>query len=383
MTTNKNTSKKQLLAGLISGMILVGTSACNPTVETTAKAGSVEKAPVEAPPPIVSIQEIKPESHNSKITATGTALPVRASFLSASVPGLIMEIQVKRGDRVKKNQVLLRLDAGGFALGVQQAEAGLAAAEVGVRTVERELKRFTRLRQSKAVPGATVDKVQAQHDGAVAQRDLAAVGLRMARRALRDATQRAPYDGVITMVLKEVGEYAPAMPPTMLMKLVDTSSLEVQAFLPEREATFAKVGAQARVRIDSADVERVGQVIFVSDAIDPGVQNFEIRVSVDNADGAIKAGAFARLEILRQKIDQALLIPKQAIARDQKDQPYVLAEHDGILQRIPVKLGEHTDTRSLVLEGLKPGQRIVTSGLADLRHGQKVRVRAATQKEGQ
>ncbi len=381
MTTS--TKKKQLLAGLISGMILIGTSACNPAVETTAKAGTVEKAPVEAPPPIVSIQEIKPESHNSKITATGTALPVRSSFLSASVPGLIMDIQVKRGDRVKKNQVLLRLDAGGFALGVQQAEAGLAAAEVGVRTVERELKRFTRLRQSKAVPGATVDKVQAQHDGAVAQRDLAAVGLRMARRALRDATQRAPYDGVITMVLKEVGEYAPAMPPTMLMKIVDTSSLEVQAFLPEREATFAKVGAQARVRIDSADVERVGQVIFVSDAIDPGVQNFEIRVSVDNADGAIKAGAFARLEILRQKIDQALLIPKQAIARDQKDQPYVLAEHDGILQRIPVKLGEHTDTRSLVLEGLKPGQRIVTSGLADLHHGQKVRVRTATQKEGQ
>ena len=381
MTTSR--SKKQLLAGLISGMIFVGTSACNPAVETTAKAGTVEKAPVEAPAPIVSIQEIKPESHNSKITATGTALPVRASFLSASVPGLIMDIQVKRGDRVKKNQILLRLDAGGFALGVQQAEAGLAAAEVGVRTVERELKRFTRLRQSKAVPGATVDKVQAQHDGAVAQRDLAAVGLRMARRALRDATQRAPYDGVITMVLKEVGEYAPAMPPTMLMKIVDTSSLEVQAFLPEREATFAKVGAQARVRIDSADVERVGQVIFVSDAIDPGVQNFEIRVSVDNADGAIKAGAFARLEILRQKIDQALLIPKQAIARDQKDQPYVLAEHDGILQRIPVKLGEHTDTRSLVLEGLKPGQRIVTSGLADLHHGQKVRVRAAAQKEGQ
>ena len=358
-----------LILSLMSAALLLTVAACNPAGESKAHAQEAAKAPVEAPPPLVKVFEVQTEKHSSHIEATGTALPARASFLSASVPGQIIEIPVTRGEQVSKNQVLLRLDLSSFVLGAQQAEAALAAAEVGVRTVERELKRFGRLRESKAVPGATFDKIQAQYDGAVAQRDMAAVGLKRARKALRDATLRAPYAGTISMVLKEVGEYAFSMPPTMLLKIEDHSSLEVQAFLPEREAPFAKLGAKARVRFDSADVERVGEVIFVSDSIDPMVQTFEIRVRIDNADGAIKAGSFARLEILRQQLDNALLIPKQAIARNNQDQPYVMAEHDGILQKIPVKLGEHTDTRSLVLKGLKPGQRIVTSGLADLKNG--------------
>jgi RND family efflux transporter MFP subunit len=379
MSTNRPATILVLLPVLLA--LLHGAAACGKANgDSTAHAPQAQtKAPAKAPPPVVSVITVKPQHFSSQIEATGTALPARAGLLSASVPGRIQSIAVKRGERVRKGQVLLRLESSGFALQIQQAEAALAGAQVSQRTTEREVRRFSRLRKSDAVAGATLDKVQAQYDGAVAQRQMAAAALRQARKARRDATLCAPYAGVITMILKEVGEFAPAMPPTMLVRIVDSSSLQVQAFVPEKEAPFVKPGLEAQVRIDSADLVRKGQVVFVSDSIDPKVQSFEIRVHVDNADGAIKAGAFARLKLPRQRLDDALLIPKQAVARDKRDQPHVFTVHGGAVKQTSVTLGERTATHVLVRAGLTPEQTIVAAGIADLKHGQRVTPRRAGQ----
>ncbi|RME27424.1 MAG: efflux RND transporter periplasmic adaptor subunit, partial [Deltaproteobacteria bacterium] len=227
----------------------------------------------------VEVLELKPEPFTSYIESSGTTLPARESFLSLPVPGTIERILVERGQAVKKGQVLLRLDQSGFRLGVEQAKAALAAAKAGFGTLDTQMKRFDRLLANKAVPRADYDKVKAQYDAAAAQLAMAEVGLKQAEKALRDSELRAPYDGVITMILKEVGEYAPSMPPTMLMKIVDSSTLQVQTFLPEVEAPFVSVGDEAQVTVDSAGYTGTARVTFVSPRLEPGTHTFEVRFS--------------------------------------------------------------------------------------------------------
>jgi len=311
------------------------------------------------------------EHFTSAIEASGTALPVRESMLSLPVPGMIKQILVERGQRVNKGQVLLRLDQVGFRLGVEQARAAVAAARVGFASLETQMKRFDRLLANKAVPRANYDKIKAQYDGAAAQLAMAEAGLKQAEKALRDSELRAPYQGEITMILKEIGEYAPAMPPTMLMKIVDSSTLVVQTFLPESESPFVAVGRSAEVHIDSADYSGPARVSFVSPRLEPGSQTFEVRLELDNPGTRIKAGAFCRVRLVRRELEQALLAPLRAVLREGgKDFLYLL--EDGRARRVEVKLGETSGDRVLVLEGPQPGARVITSALDRLRPGQAV-----------
>ncbi len=250
---------------LLSMVFPIGCSSQSPIEKKAMASNGIDESDIKR----VEIMQLEPEKFHSTISATGTALPVREGYLSMAVPGRIKEILVQRGDRVKKGQVLVRLDRSGFTLGVQQAQAALAAAKVGIDALSTEKSRFDRLLKNKAVPKATYDKIKAKYDGAAAQVAMAEVGLKRARKALADSQLTAPYDGVITMVMKQVGEYAPAMPPTMLIQIVDTSSLEVQVFLPENESRYVHPGTEASVTIDSANQTRQGKVVFVSDRIQP------------------------------------------------------------------------------------------------------------------
>ncbi|HUU02278.1 MAG TPA: efflux RND transporter periplasmic adaptor subunit [Myxococcota bacterium] len=362
---------KSIISWVAIGLMLAiggcGSSGAAPESRARAPEAGEEKNK----PRKVSVIKIEPQAFNSVIEASGTALPARESFLSLTVPGVIRKILVKRGERVKKGQALLGLDRSGFALGVEQAQAALDAAQVGFGSLETQKKRFDRLLAVKAVPRANYDKVKAQYDGTAATLAMAEVGLKMARKALADSELRAPYDGVITMLLKQVGEYAPAMPPTMLMKIVDNSSLDVQVFLPEVEAAYAHPGQEAEVHVDSADLTRRARVVFVSARIEPGSQTFEVRLTLDNQDGKIKAGAFSRVRINRRQSDSALLVPLRAVVR-KDDQIWVYTVQEGKAVKTTVELGETSGDRALVLRGLAPGAEVVTSSLDRLQPGDAV-----------
>jgi RND family efflux transporter MFP subunit len=352
-------------------LVLFGTlwAACSKRTEATAGA-----APGAAPaggPVEVALLELRPEKFSSFIEASGTALPARESLLSVPVSGIIDQILVRRGQRVKKGEVLLRLDQRGFMLAVEQAEAAAQAARAGFATLQEEMKRFDRLLANKAVPQANYDKVKAQYDAAAAQLAMAETGLKQARKALSDSELRAPYDGEITMILKEVGEFAPAMPPTMLMKLVDSSTLQVQTFLSENDGAFVREGQSAEVIVPAAEHNGPARVAFVSPRLEPGSQTFEVRLELENPGGRIKAGSFCRIRLPRRSLEQALLVPLRAVAWEE-GRAFVFVEKGGRAERAEVTLGESQGERALVLSGLQAGQKVITSNLDRLKPGQPV-----------
>jgi RND family efflux transporter MFP subunit len=363
------------IAGTAVFLMLIG-AGCNAVANADGGAGQ-EGAKQEVAQPAAkapSVKEVdaitlKAEPFTSRIETTGKALPVRESELSSEVPGKISKIFVKQGDLVKKGQVLMRFVQFGFGLGVQQAQAQRKATETQVRQLKLELDRVTRLVEKEAAPIAQLDQLKAQLEGAQAQSQMASVGVRQAQKALGDSVLRAPYAGMITDIMHEEGEFCPSMPQTMLVKIVDTSSLEVQAFLPEEVSSDVSVGQKVEVSVESARIKTEGEIIYVANRLDEETQTLEIKVRLANDDGKIKGGAFTRIGIVRRSLDNAILIPLKAISRGPDGQPFVFVAVDGAAKKVLVELGESSGSRILVRTGLADSQLLVTSQLSALEDG--------------
>lgn len=228
---------------------------------------------------------------------TGTTYPRAHADVAPTMSGVIASIAVEEGDPVKKGQVLFRLRPTDMALQVKQAEAAQRSAEVGLAAAQVERDRTKQLFDKKAVDPATWDAVKARYDAAVAAVNQAKVGVSMARKALGDATVRSPIAGVVTHKLKNAGEMATMMPPSIVVTVEDHSALELRFRLPERLVNAVKPGTGLKASFASAGVERDAKVARVSPSIDPRTRTFEVVAMVDNADAALKSGMLATVAL--------------------------------------------------------------------------------------
>ncbi len=105
----------------------------------------------------------------------------------------------------------------------------------------------------------------------------------------------APFDGVITKVLSEEGQYVTVMPPSPIFVLVDTDTLEVRVPIPERMISQIAVGQPVRVTLPAMDVTREAKVDRMAEVIDPMTRSAEVVIRLDNKDRSLPAGLFARV----------------------------------------------------------------------------------------
>ncbi len=360
-----------VLLGVV-GLAFIG--GCNPSADApnTSVPGDEEVATVQE----VGVYEVTAQPFTSKILATGKALPVRESLLSAEVSGTIDKIFVKQGDVVKKGKVLLRFDQHGFHLEVQHAKAALAGAGTQVSQSELEVNRISKLVDQGAATAAALDQLQARYDAAKAQEQMAAVAVKLAQKNLGDSVLRAPFHGMISEILHEEGEFCPSMPQTMLIRIVDTSSLEVQVYLPEEVSGNVEVGQKAEVEVEAAGIKTTGEVIFVSNRLQSDSQTLEIKVKLHNEDGQVKGGAFTRVNMVRRSLEDAILIPLKSVQRERNGKPFVFIVDESTVHKVPIRLGEASGRDVLVLDGISEGQRVVVSGGSELEDGMQVSIKA-------
>jgi RND family efflux transporter MFP subunit len=247
---------------------------------------------VKAPPPTAPSAAAAGDTH-----ATGTLYPRAEAQLAPSASGIIAEVRVDEGDRVKKGDVLFRQDTGDAELRRQQAAAALDAARVQQRAAKTELDRSRTLFEEKAMNRAQWDQIEARHDAAAAAVRQAAVALSMAQKALADATVRAPFDGVVTAKMKNVGEMATMMPPTIVVVVQDQSLLELRFRLPERSLMRVNAGSIVRAHFGALGITREAKVARVNPTIDVRTRTVEVVATLDNPDLQLKPGLLAEVEL--------------------------------------------------------------------------------------
>lgn len=326
--------------------------------------------------PVVSVQttRVRRGAIVQRISAPGSLLARRESRIGAEVGGRIVRIHVDEGDRVAAGAPLFEVDREPYALAVSQAEARLDRTAAERRQLEANLARGRKLRKSEILSAQDLDQLETSLDVARAAEREATEALAMAERNLAETLVRAPYEGSIAARLVDEGDTALVQPQTIVLVLQETKELEAQAAIPEIHFAAIGHGDVALLHIEGLPHPIATEVSAVSDTIDPATRTFLVRMRVPNPERRLKAGIFARVEILPRAKAEVLLVPREAVRRED-GRTSVLAVRDGRAVAVPVALGDFSEDAVEVVHGLRVDDEVVVGeGARKLGPGMRVRV---------
>jgi RND family efflux transporter MFP subunit len=227
---------------------------------------------------------------------SGTSAPVREAKLGPKSSGVIAAMNVEEGDKVKKGQLLFRLDASTTAMGIAQAEAALATATVNRDAAESDFKRVQPLLERGSISPSAFDQAKARYDGSVAAVGQAQAAVNMAKKVTSDTAVVSPIDGVVASRRASVGDTVTMMPPTTVLIVQDVSSLEVRARVPETWLKRLQPGKSIRIRFPSIDAQRVVPITRINPSVDSMTRTVEVVALVPNKDGSLKAGMLVEID---------------------------------------------------------------------------------------
>lgn len=241
-----------------------------------------------------------PESDETQasdlLTATGEMVADVHSELVPRQSGRIARILADEGEEVTAGEPLLEIESDYLELAVEAARAQLAQAEAGLAEARRELDRKKELLEKDSISRAVFDRVQSAFDGADAAHEAARVNLALAEKHLEDAVLRSPIDGVVAERRVDVGESLSTSKVAYV--IVRTKPLKLRFLLPERHLPDIHKGQVVTAYVDPYPGEAfVGKVRVVGQVIDPASRSLTVEARFENADGRLRPGLFARVEI--------------------------------------------------------------------------------------
>jgi HlyD family secretion protein len=361
----------------------------------------------------VTYGKVTRQDLTSKVSANGRIDAKRKVDLSANVMGQVVNLAVREGDVVKKDDFLLQIDQKQLAATARSADAALQAvfsdrdaAKAMAVAAEQDYQRAQKNYEQKITPRSELDRAQSSRDSARAnvaaleQRiSQARENLNAARDTLQKTTMRAPMAGVVTALPVEEGEVAVIgtmnNAGTVLMTIADMSVVEAVMEVDETDVPSVKVGQRATVTIDaypnktfpglvtevaSSPIKRNGVSASTTEAV-----NFEVKIQIENPPAGVRPGFSASADIITGTRPKSLAIPIQALVVREKpgstpgkplDEEGVFAIQNGAVKFHPVKTGLSGDSNIEIVSGAKEGEQIVTGpfrALRELKDGTKVK----------
>jgi RND family efflux transporter MFP subunit len=300
----------------------------------------------------------------------GLVEAVRQTVLAAQVPGAVVELNVKAGDRVKAGQLLLRLDARAADQGAAASDAQVQAARAALEVATREYERQKQLHQKKYISQAALDRAESEFKATSAQvvAQMAQAGAARTQTGLH--TVRAPYAGVVAEVPVALGDMA--MPGRALVTLYDPTALRVTASVPQSVA--GSVSADA-LRVELPGLAAAQQWpraerVQVLPTVDAATHTVQVRAELGAGPEGVAPGMFARLWLPAAgsgTAGQTVTVPLKAIVRRaEMTGVYVQGEGGKSLLR-QVRLGRAEGDRVEVLSGVAPGEQVVVDPQSALR----------------
>lgn len=309
---------------------------------------------------VVRVAELQVQQVARSVEYSSTLLAYEEIHMAPASPGRIESIAVEVGTRVNKGDLLVQMD-----------RTQLHQAEVQLRTLETDFKRFDTLRKVGSVAQQQYDQMKSQLD--IARSNVA---------FLQENTRlRAPFSGVISGKYFESGEMysgAPVAPigKAAIVSLVQIDRLKTLVPVSEKYFPMIRKGMEVNIGVDIYPGETFkGRVFNIYPTIDAASRTFNIEVAVDNPGGKLRPGMFSRVTLDLDR-EEALLIPAIAVLKMQgSNDRYLFIEKDNVAKRIPVVIGKrYNELVEVESDQLKKGDLVVVSGQARLLDGMKVKV---------
>ena len=297
------------------------------------------------------------------IPLTGVLAAPQDASLSAQTAGTVTEI-VEVGHSVSKGDVIARLDDRIIRAALDQAKATRASFASSANLAEDLFKRQEPLFRDSIVSAIEFENVRAQVNqakAALAQADAAVSG---AEQQLENTYVRAPFSGTVEMRMAEKGEQV--VPGSPIARIVDTSSLKIQAGVPERYAADVRVGSKVMVSFKAYGGDLVASKIsMVGNVIDPKSRSFMIELNISNDGRKLKPEMIVDVLITRRILTDQIVLPQTAIIRDENGESVYIVYNSAsgpVAKQVSITTGASFGGKTVVSSGLVAGQQVITVG---------------------
>ena len=304
-----------------------------------------------------------------------------AANISPQVEGYITKIYVKSGDHVTAGTPLIQIDPLKQQAAVSSQEAARAAQEATVRYAQIQLDRARKLYAAGVVPKADVDNAQTTYDAAVAQLKALSDQVNQQQVELRYYRVAAPMDGIVGDIPVRVGERVAVT--TLLTTVDERGPLEAYIYVPADRARNLKLGLPVHL-VDEAGIKVADtRITFLSPQVDAETQTVLAKALLENPQG-LRVSQQVRAQVV-WSTHEGTVIPVLAVTRISGQFFAFLAVKDGkstVARQKLLKVGDTIGNDYVVLDGIKPGDHIITSGLQFLQDGMAVMEQAAQTTRG-
>ena len=320
------------------------------------------QAPVAAPGPPLPALVVEPVQTPAEWRADGTVEAINHATVAAQTSGRVVAINYDVGDHVPAGAVIIRLRATEQHAALLQAKAALRAASARALEAESRYHRIRDMYERQVLPKADFDQATAERDAAAAQLSAARAAVVSAHQGVAYTEVRAPYEGVVTQRLVQVGETV--APGTPLMSGVSLQRLRVVVDIPQSVVDAVRRTMEAAIYVDGRRIEAAHMTVFPV-ASTPS-NTFRAWLDLPDDASALFPGMFVRVGLVTGE-RQRLLVPASAIVRRSAVTAVYLIQQGGWTSMQQVRLGEPFGDRFEVLSGLVPGDRVSLDPLAAMR----------------
>ncbi len=328
--------------------------------------GALQRVPV-------SVVRAERRTMERWLAAVGTVESLLAPKVAAEASGRIVEIAVHEGAKVRRGQLLARIDDTDHLLARDLAKADIAGAQALLEAAERRVKRISALVARGNAPQAALDDALAQRDSLRARLAGARTRLQQALRAVAKTRITSPLEGRLARRFVSVGDLV--APGTPLFDISSDARIRVRLPFPEREMALIRRGQPVRLSSPAAPRRRIeARVEDISPRIDAASRAGAVLVTVDNTPGWLPgASVDGRIRVARH--EGATVVPERAVVLRPQGTVVFIPGDDGRVRARRVHTGLRAAGMVEILEGLKAGERIVADGAGFLSDGAAVEVR--------
>jgi len=334
------------------------------------------------PPITVQMAAVSTGDIGASMTVVGNLIGLQTVDVVPRTGGRLVSVNVQLGDAVRRNQLLAKIEDFEIVEQVKQAEASLEVARATIRQREADLKvaelnfdRSKNLFGRQLLAKQALDDAESRYMSAQAQIDLStaqanqtAARLEELQINLGNTRITSPVDGFVGRRNADPGAWVSQQAP--IVSVVDISRLRMIANVVEKDLRLVNVGDPAEVEVDAYPGETFrGRIARVSPVLDPATRTATMEVEIVNSDNRLRPGMYARVLLLIEERKGTMLVPKMAVVDFEGKRGVWTTDAENKARFVAVTLGIEDTTRMEVLDGLKPGDRIVTEGAASIRGG--------------
>lgn len=315
--------------------------------------------------PLITSFIIEPKVFNHYLELQGNVVTKQNVLIYPEMPGQLLRINVKEGQRVFKGQVLAVIDDRGMSNQLAQLEAQESLAKT---TFERQ----ERLWNQKI--GSEIQFLQAKTNYKAIKNNVVKL-----KKTLAKYQVKAPFSGTIDAVMKERGELVAPEQGSEIFRIINLANMYVKADVPESYITSIKRGKNVIVEFPILGKTINSKVRQTSNYINPKNRTFTIEVGLPNRKGMIKPNLTAKLKINDYTNSKAVLVPQHVLSENANGEQYIyvvenLKDKVGKAKRVIVKTGKSQGDFIEITEGISQGMHIVDEGARTIKNGQEVKI---------